>query len=278
MELLLFVFGWPNATKNSSRSAFDSVESKKFTAGESTRLAYRRFCKFLFPRGVELIGKDYLNELTKRGPVAVLATHHHLIEPPLIQSESQTHIHWISTSHFPNYPRQTRQYYWKKLRLFGRIYSNLEFVEVDKQKFNFGVMKDLLSKGVKLLVGGKVVGSFLNGHSDFSKEVSKTYNLGHSSILVMIQEAEKVLSKKIPIILLSVNKVFGKFYAMQSVIFLPESFDRNKVANIFIQDLEHSYEWIEFFVSMQYRYKKYGTEPIKNFGFKLNQLVSTTGY
>lgn len=196
------------------------------------RLYKKLGCELVYGKRVDVIGNEKI-----KGPAIIAMTHHLAPEESFIlQAIIPQHIYEVADLRI-TLPKlfNLRLHHLKPIRSFA---NGMGMIEVNRNTPVKG-LRDAVTKSIHILEYGQLIGITPAGWTDIDEG---QYNIGHSFMVYIAQQAEKVLGKKIPIIPIGIKlenkQSFLRRYILRRYIvrigkkrYIPnEKFDRNEYA------------------------------------------------
>lgn len=194
--------------------------------------------KKLLPK-IKLVGENLISQELKKGPVVILSSHNFNNDYVLIEAVSPKHVYAMGD---PGMAIKQGTY----IRGFDipgvkELINQLGVIEINRKKPVAG-LRSAIENSISLLEKGEAICVFPKGYGG-KEGVAKDQKLGEStsrsSALFIVQEAEKKLGRKIPIVFVRSVESKGKILMKMEKTYLPEKFDRKKLALDYIQRIEN---------------------------------------
>lgn len=188
---------------------------------------------------IKIIGENVISQELKKGPVVILSSHNFKNDYFLIEAISPKHVYAMGD---PGVAIKQGTY----IRSFDvpgvrEVMNQLGVIEINRKKPVAG-LRSAIENSVGLLEKGEAICVFPKGYGG-KEGVAKDQKLGEStsrsSALFIVQEAEKRLGKKIPIVLVRSTESKGSVLMKMEKTYLPEKYDRKKLALDYIQRIEN---------------------------------------
>jgi 1-acyl-sn-glycerol-3-phosphate acyltransferase len=223
----------------SSKKPVKPINSKSKNKSGIILRSFRAFVKKKILPKIKIVGENLISQELNKGPVVILSSHNFKNDYFLIEAISPKHVFAIGD---PGVAIKQGTY----IRGFNipgvrELMHQLGIIEINRKKPAAG-LRSAIENSVSLLEKGEAICIFPKGYggkAGTARDQSLGESTSRSSALFILQEAEKRLGKKIPIVFVrSVDSKEGVLMKMEKG-FLPEKFDRKKLALDYIDKIEN---------------------------------------
>lgn len=233
----------PKLSKKKSSEKRESQAFKKNAREEKSKKnlinLFIKTCNALYKRKIVIIGENFIEKRAGKGPLLILSTHNETIEFLVIQAMIKHHVKWLSALGYSRLLKS--QQYLFKIPIIKKEITKLGNIEINKDNLTVTDTKKIIASGIDILTAGGILGAFPKGYD--GTVIKQDSNFGHASSIYMVRKAEEKLGQKIPIILVSIakSKRNGKYYVVQRETILPQEFNRKKLIEEYMTEIENTY-------------------------------------